>query len=118
MQRINALIAMSLALYFATILLVNSSAQEPVTLIGTIVKWRYPEAEIGESVMSDAATIAADGNRTVPSSMLKTTMVTGDSVDKVLAFYRDLLSHKLDEPFQQRVDSVGKPGLTIGPYAK
>ena len=30
--------------------------------------------------------------RTVPSSMLKTTMTTRDSVDKVLAFYRDLLT--------------------------
>jgi hypothetical protein len=65
---------------------------EPVALIGTIVKWRYPDAEIGKSEMADAATIAADGQRTVPSSVLKTTMLTGDPVDKVLAFYRDLLT--------------------------
>lgn len=69
-----------------------TSADEPVTLIGTIVKWRYPEAEIGNAEMSDAATAAADGKRTVPSTLLKTTMVTGDSVDKVVAFYRDLLT--------------------------
>jgi hypothetical protein len=66
--------------------------KEPVTLIGTIVKWRYPDAEIGNSVMADAATIAADGKRTVPSSVLKTTMRTGDSVDQVVAFYRNLLT--------------------------
>ena len=64
----------------------------PITLIGTIVKWRYPDAEIGKSVMSDAATIAADGKRTAPSSVLKTTMQTSDSVENVLAFYRDLLT--------------------------
>ncbi len=71
---------------------VTASADEPITLIGTIAKWRYPDAEIGESEMADAATIDADGKRTVPSSVLKTTMVTRDSVDKVLAFYRDLLT--------------------------
>ena len=83
---------MSLTLLCATILSITASADEPVTLMGTIVKWRYPNAEIGKSQMSDAATIDADGKRTVPSTMLKTTMATGDSVDKVLAFYRELLT--------------------------
>ena len=67
-------------------------AKEPVTLLGTIVKWRYPDAAIGKSVMADAETIAADGKRTAPSSVLTTTMTTGDSVEKVVAFYRDLLN--------------------------
>jgi hypothetical protein len=79
-------------LYSATVISLTASADEPVTLIGTIVKWQYPGAEIGKSEMSDAATIDADGKRTLPSSVLKTTMVTPDSVDKVLAFYRDLLT--------------------------
>ena len=70
----------------------SSPLNEPVTLLGTIVKWRYPDADIGKSAMSDAATIAADGKRTVPSTVLKTTMTTADSVDKVVAFYRDLLT--------------------------
>ena len=56
------------------------------------MKWRYPDAEIGKSEMSDAATIDASGKRTAPSTVLTTTMVTRDSVDKVLAFYRDLLT--------------------------
>jgi hypothetical protein len=42
--------------------------------------------------MFDAATVDADGKRTIPSSGLTTTMVTPDSVDKVLAFYRSLLT--------------------------
>jgi hypothetical protein len=74
----------------------TSSAAEPIRLLGTIVKWRYPESEIGESEMSDAATVDADGKRTVPSTLLKTTMVTPDSVDKVLAFYRGLLTRTQD----------------------
>ncbi len=92
MQRICSLKGLSLALSLAIAMVVKASAEEPVTLIGTIVKWRYPDAEIGKSVMADAATIAADGKRTVPSSVLKTTMTTGDSVEKVLAFYRELLT--------------------------
>ena len=83
---------MLLTLLCAVVLSVTASADEPVTLIGTIVKWRYPDAEIGKSQMSDAATIDADGKRTVPSINLKTTMTTADSVDKVLAFYRELLT--------------------------
>ena len=83
---------MSLACLCATAMSAVAFADEPVTLIGTIVKWRYPDAEIGKSEMSDAATIGRDGKRTAPSSVLKTTMMTRDSVDDVIAFYRDLLT--------------------------
>ena len=83
---------LALTLLCATVLSITAPADEPVTLIGTIVKWRYPNAEIGKSQMSDAATIDADGKRTVPSTVLKTTMATGDPVDKVLAFYQELLT--------------------------
>jgi len=92
MQRISAVMPMSLALSCATVMSVAAFADEPVFLIGTIVKWRYPDAEIGKSEMSDAATIDANGKRTVPSTVLTTTVVTRDSVDRVLAFYRDLLT--------------------------
>ena len=47
---------------------------------------------LSKSQMSDAATIDAEGKRTVPSILLKTTMVTGDSIENVLAFYRKLLT--------------------------
>ncbi len=92
MDCVYSSILRSLTIFCATVMSVWVSADEPVTLIGTIVKWRYPDAEIGKSEMSDAATIDANGNRTVPSTLLKTSMVTGDSMDKVLAFYRDLLT--------------------------
>lgn len=82
---------LSFAVFCATIMSLTATADEPVTLLGTIAKWRYPDAEIGNLEMSDAATIDVDGRRTIPSSVLKTTMATPDSVDKVLAFYRDLL---------------------------
>ncbi|MEZ6120582.1 MAG: hypothetical protein R3C28_28950 [Pirellulaceae bacterium] len=72
-------------------------ADEPVRLIGTIVKWRYPDAEIGKSEMADAATVDSSGKRTVPSSILKTTMTTPDPVDKVLTFYRNLLTREPDD---------------------
>jgi hypothetical protein len=92
MERVYPKMLLSLALFCATAMPVSASAAEPVTLLGTVVKWRYPDAEIGKSQMSDAATIGADGDRTVGSVVLKTTMVTRDPVDKVLAFYRDLLT--------------------------
>jgi hypothetical protein len=92
MRRTYLVAQMSLALFCATVVSVTASADEPLTLIGTVVKWRYPDAEIAKSEMSDAATVDADGKRTAPSSVLKTTMSTGESVDKVLAFYRDLLT--------------------------
>ena len=68
------------------------SAEEPILLIGTIVKWRYPEASLGQSQMSDAATVNSQDDRTVPSVLLKTTMTTPDSVEKVLAFYQKRLT--------------------------
>ena len=70
-------------------------AAEPVTLIGTIVKWRYPDAEIQKSEMSDAATMDSTGERTVASTLLKTTMMTSDPIDKVMAFYRKLLTRNV-----------------------
>ena len=67
---------------------------EPVLLLGTIVKWQYPGSKIGGAEMSDAATVDATGKRTAASSLLKTTMTTKDSVEDVLKFYRTLLDPK------------------------
>lgn len=80
-------------------------AKEPLALIGTIVKWRYPEAEISKSVMSDGGHMNSEGNRTVPSTILKTTMVTADSVDQVMEFYKDLLSRTADNDARLGIDS-------------
>ncbi|MCA9054879.1 MAG: hypothetical protein KDA75_13650 [Planctomycetaceae bacterium] len=101
MQRVLSIRLMSLALLGLTI---PAFAEEPVTLIGTIVKWRYPDAEIGPSQMSDAATIDAEGNRTVPSTVMKTTMTTGDSVDNVLQFYRGLLTRNPEHDGKLGID--------------
>jgi hypothetical protein len=40
---------------------------------------------------SDSATIGVEGDRTVPSSVLKATMQTADPMEDVLACYRRLL---------------------------
>lgn len=82
------------SIFLAAFTLNMAPADEPVKLIGTIVKWRYPEAEIGRSEMSDAGTMDAQGKRTVVSSVLKSTMETRDSVESVLEFYRELLTRK------------------------
>ena len=78
---------------------------EGKTLIGTIVNWRYPEAEIdgaGRTQMSDAATMR-DGVRTIPSTRLETVMTTPDSFEKVVAFYSEKFGISDDE--SQRVDA-------------
>ncbi|MBD3674462.1 MAG: hypothetical protein HUJ26_13150 [Planctomycetaceae bacterium] len=92
MRHTYPLLMLSVIFSCMTVSPTSASADEPVTLIGTIVKWRYPDAKIGKSQMSDGATIDAAGNRTVVSSILKTTMTTEDSVEKVVAFYRELLT--------------------------
>ncbi len=86
-------------------------ANEPITLLGTIVKWRYPDAEIGKSEISDAATTDASGKRTVPSSVMMTTMMTDDSVEKVIAFYKDLLARSSQSDAKIGID--GKSGASV-----
>lgn len=67
------------------------AAKPQITLLGTISKWQYPGAKIGSSMMSGGETFNSAGERTVPSSLLQTTMTTPDSAEKVVAFYRKLL---------------------------
>ena len=112
MSRILVCGVMAVALVTGCVLVVQAAAEEPVSLIGTVVKWRYPDAEIGPSSMSDAATVAADGNRTVPSSVLTTTMTTRDSVEKVVAFYRELLTRNAVNDKRLGIDAaVGRSVL-------
>ncbi|HBE67357.1 MAG TPA: hypothetical protein DDW52_04335 [Planctomycetaceae bacterium] len=66
-------------------------AKPQITLLGTITKWQYPGSKLDRSTMSDGETFNSDGERTVPSSLLQTTMTTSDSADKVVEFYRKLL---------------------------
>lgn len=109
MLRISTTITLSLIVLFSIILSKPVLANEPLTLIGSIVPWRYPEAKIHHPEMSDAATMNADGDRTVPSTLLKTTMMTPDSVDKVMAFYRNLLTRSEESDAQLDLHSeVGR----------
>lgn len=84
----------------------SSSAERPAkTLIGTIVDWRYPDAEInGEGLtrMSDGATLRS-GQRTKASSRLETLMTTPDSFEKVVAFYIEKFGITDDET--KRIDA-------------
>lgn len=67
-------------------------AAEPVSLMGTIAPWRYPKSSINHAKGSDAATIDAEGNRTVRSTVFEARMTTEASVDEVLQHYRELLT--------------------------
>ena len=69
-----------------------ATADESVTLMGTISQWSYPNSKVNGAEMSDAATVNSDGNRTVQSLVCKTTMTTDDSVEKVLEFYKTKLA--------------------------
>ena len=91
MRPIHAFLSLIFTFSFAFAISGNSKAVEPIMLLGTLQKWQYPDSVIGPSRMSSGDTISADGNLTVYSIFMKSTMVTTDSVDEVLAFYRDLL---------------------------
>lgn len=67
-------------------------AEEPTTLMGMIAPWAYPKSTMSGAQMSDAATVDSEGNRTVQSIVCNTTMITDDSVEKVLAFYKTKLA--------------------------
>lgn len=83
----------------------SESPAEGKTLIGTIVHWRYPDAEIdgdGRTSMSDGATMRG-GGRTRVSTRLQTVMTTPDSFEKVVEFYVKKFGVTEDEA--QRVDA-------------
>ena len=92
MRRTYLFTLILLALLCATCLSVKASARDSIVLVGTAAKWRYPDAELNQTSMSDASLFDAQEKRTRSASLLKTTFTTGDSVDKVLAFYRELLT--------------------------
>ena len=74
MRHLFSQLPFALSLPLAILMMFTASAAESISLMGTIVKWRYPDAEVTKSQMQDAATVAADGTRTVPSMVLSTTM--------------------------------------------
>ncbi|QEG22224.1 hypothetical protein [Mariniblastus fucicola] len=84
---------------------------EPVTLMGTIVKWRYPKSQFNGAAMSDAKNMDASEKRTAPSIMLKTTMTTEDSVEDVLKFYQVLL--KRDPKIDDKLGDKAEAGRSV-----
>ena len=88
-----------------------AAADKPVTLMGTISQWQYPKSELGDSEMSDAATVDSDGQRTMPSLVCKTTMTTKDSVDQVLAYYKQKLTP--DKDADEKAKAALKAGRSV-----
>ena len=60
---------------------------EPPSLMTAIAEWQYPGSKIHGASLSDAATINASGERTVPSGQYKTVLTTKDPVEKVIQYY-------------------------------
>lgn len=114
-------VQLTAVLFTSLTLLPLAAATEPITLLGTIVKWQYPGSEILPAQMSDAATMDAEGRRTMPSTLMETTMTTPDSVEDVMAFYHKLLDRDSSDAKQLTLDpgvgcsivfsdeSVGRP---------
>lgn len=76
--------------------------EKPVTLMGMLMEWHYPDAEFGGGQMSDA------GVTGVVSIKCKSVLTTPDPPDKVLAFYLKKLhvnteGSNLDEKGPERV---------------
>ncbi|MFN3192011.1 MAG: hypothetical protein ACE361_15985 [Aureliella sp.] len=71
------------------------------------------EAAITKSEMADGATVAQDGERTISSAILKTTMATPASTAKVLAFYKNLLEPGKECNNLLRVDSTEGKSILI-----
>jgi hypothetical protein len=67
--------------------------REPLTLLGMLGEWQYPDSKFHGAKMSDAAV------KDISSVKCKAVLTTPDPVDKVLAHYRDKL----------KVDSEGNP---------
>ena len=87
--------------------------QEAITLLGTLAKWQYPDAKVSGAKMSDAATVNSKGQRTVASIVCKAQLSTGDSVDKVLDYYRKKLGvGEEDRDFEGLSDKEGVAVLT------
>lgn len=86
-----------LAFLLIELLFVNAaSCQQPDTLLGRFASWRYPNCHAVDGTMADAATVDANGKRTVPSMVCRVATSTPDPIDKVVEHYRKLLIDDAD----------------------
>ncbi|MBN2291623.1 MAG: hypothetical protein JXM70_04310 [Pirellulales bacterium] len=70
--------------------------EEPLSLMTEIAKWQYPGSKFNGATSSDAATMNASGERTVPSVLCKTVLTTKDSMAKVIEYYKAKLKRGTD----------------------
>ncbi len=70
----------------------TSQADEPKSLLQRVSDWQYPGSKINGATMSDAATVNAKGERTVPSTQCRTVLTTTDSVAEVVKYYKSQLT--------------------------
>jgi hypothetical protein len=67
-------------------------AQKQPSLMTMIARWQYPDSKISVATLSDAATMNATGERTLPSVQYKAVLTTKDSFAKVVAYYKGRLT--------------------------
>ena len=85
--------------------------EEPPSLMTAIAEWQYPGSKINGASLSDAATMNASGERTVPSVQYKTVLTTKDPVEKVIQYYDAKLKPISDAKPANRND---KPATVSG----
>lgn len=100
-------------LLFAGLLFAAAStcvAQEKHSLMALIAEWQYPNSKINGATMADGKTVDSDGNRTVQSIVCKTVLTTGDSVEKVIEYYKGKLApeKKAEKPRGEQKDKAGR----------
>jgi hypothetical protein len=87
------------------------SAGEPASLMSMIAEWRYPDAKINGASMQDAATVNRSGDRTVPSVLCKTVLITKDPIANVIEYYETKLK---GEANSKAAKPVRKSGAEAG----
>jgi hypothetical protein len=80
----------------------ESPPQKPVTLLGMLTEWRYPDSKFNGAQMGDA------GVRDVSAIKSRAVLTTPDSAEKVMKYYRtklnvDAKGKHLDEKEGQRI---------------
>ena len=88
---LKTLIASTLAVTILHSVYAADQQQENKTLLTRVFAWQYPKSEMSGAIMSDGATFDSEGNRTVPSTQCRAVYTTGDSVEKVLSYYKSKL---------------------------
>lgn len=90
-------------------------AEKSKTLLTLVREWQYPGSKMqGGATMGDAATVNRSGERTVPSTMCTTVMVTKDPMAKVVDYYKAKLK-QVDNAERGNADDepAANPGRSV-----